>query len=157
MAAMAPAPAGTASCMNRPRAATSWAATGNANAPAQTRAVYSPKLWPANRAGLAPPCCSQTRHTATPAVNRAGWVFSVWFSAASGPLRHKGQSSKPRPSEASAKVSSTAGNRAAKSANIPTDWEPCPGNTHARWSLMSLFCLRGAGRGVRAAPGPPPR
>ena len=44
MAAMAPTPAGTAACISRPRSATSAAASCSDSAPAQTSALYSPRL-----------------------------------------------------------------------------------------------------------------
>ncbi len=51
-AAMAPTPAGTASCMNVPRARTERTASGSDMAPAATSAEYSPSEWPATKAGL---------------------------------------------------------------------------------------------------------
>ena len=46
-AAIAPSPTGTASCINRPRRRTIRTASGKARAPEATRALYSPRLWPA--------------------------------------------------------------------------------------------------------------
>jgi hypothetical protein len=47
MAAMAPWPAGTASCMKRPRRLTVRTASANSRTPAATLAEYSPSEWPA--------------------------------------------------------------------------------------------------------------
>src|SRR5690606_17999738 len=47
--------------------------------------------------------------------------------------------STPAPSEASAKVSVTSGNAAARSASMPGACDPCPGNTKAR-SAIDWFC-----------------
>ena len=47
MAAMAPSPAGTASCMAWPRSRSRRAASPIRSAPAAARAEYSPRLWPA--------------------------------------------------------------------------------------------------------------
>jgi hypothetical protein len=44
---MAPCPAGTASCMNVPRARTARAASAAPQAPTATSAEYSPSEWPA--------------------------------------------------------------------------------------------------------------
>ena len=54
IAAMAPSPAGTASCMYFPRRRTRRTASANASAPAATSAEYSPKLWPATKSGRTP-------------------------------------------------------------------------------------------------------
>src|SRR5262249_24884226 len=102
------------------------------NASAQTSAVYSPRLWPASTLGLAPPCSCHTRQTATPAASNAGCVFSVRFSASSGPCCDKAHRSMPAPAEASSNVALTAANSEANSASMPSDCEPCPGNTKAR-------------------------
>jgi len=45
----------TACCMKRPRAATSFTASANDNAPAAVRAEYSPRLCPAIAVGCGPP------------------------------------------------------------------------------------------------------
>jgi hypothetical protein len=47
IAAIAPCPAGTASCMYVPRLRTSFTASANFNDPAATSAEYSPRLCPA--------------------------------------------------------------------------------------------------------------
>jgi hypothetical protein len=49
------APSGTAVCIASARKRTSRMASPKSSAPAQTRAVYSPRLWPAMMAGAAPP------------------------------------------------------------------------------------------------------
>ena len=71
MAAIAPAPAGTASCMNSPRLRTSRTASGKRRAPPATRAEYSPRLWPANMSGMSPRS-AQAAAMATLAVSTAG-------------------------------------------------------------------------------------
>ena len=59
-AAMPPLPTGTASCMNRPRARTSLAASAGVRPPAPTMALYSPSECPATRSCRAAPCSSST-------------------------------------------------------------------------------------------------
>ncbi|MNE41626.1 hypothetical protein D3C80_1357060 [compost metagenome] len=86
IAAMAPCPAGTASCMSSPRRLTSFTASPRLRLPAATRALYSPRLWPETNAGRAPPSASHRRHKAIEAVRMAGWVLSVWLSCSSGPF-----------------------------------------------------------------------
>src|SRR6185437_6324955 len=150
-AAIEPTPAGTAACIRRPRSATSAAASRNGNAPAQTSAEYSPRLWPATCAGIGPPCARHTRHTATLAASNAGCVCSVLPSSSSGPFCESAQRSSPAPSEASSNASRTCGNSAASSASMPTDCEPWPGNTNAKWGrgeasllVLSVMALSGA-------------
>ncbi|MNG05998.1 hypothetical protein D3C84_892160 [compost metagenome] len=77
IAAMAPCPAGTASCMSSPRRFTSFTASARLRLPAATSALYSPRLCPETKAGRAPPSASHRRHRAIEAVRIAGWVLSV--------------------------------------------------------------------------------
>ena len=74
MAAIAPVPTGTASCMYRPRRRTSASASANANVPAATFAEYSPRLWPATNAGCTPIDCS-SRYAAMLTARIAGCVI----------------------------------------------------------------------------------
>src|SRR5207244_4280383 len=76
IAAIAPVPTGTASCMNSPRLRTIRTASANCSAPATTSAVYSPRLFPAVKAGRRPRS-AQAAATATDAVSTAGWVLAV--------------------------------------------------------------------------------
>ncbi len=61
MAAMAPVPTGTASCMAWARKRTSGTACVNVRTPAATMAEYSPSEWPATAAGATPVSAIQTR------------------------------------------------------------------------------------------------
>jgi hypothetical protein len=106
-AAMAPVPAGTAACIRRPRSRTSFAASASDSAPAATSAAYSPRLWPAKRAGCAPPAATHARQAATSAASSAGCVNSVWLSCSSGPCMDSVHRSTPQPAEASSKVART--------------------------------------------------
>ena len=54
IAAMAPSPAGTASCMYLPARRTRRTASANDSAPAATSAEYSPRLCPATKSGRTP-------------------------------------------------------------------------------------------------------
>ena len=61
MAAIAPVPTGTASCIACARKRTSGAASASVSAPAATSAVYSPSEWPASTAGSGPPSAIHAR------------------------------------------------------------------------------------------------
>ncbi len=61
MAAIAPAPTGTACCIACARKRTSGNASDSVSAPAATSAVYSPSEWPASAAAPAPPSARQAR------------------------------------------------------------------------------------------------
>ena len=71
MAAIAPVPTGTASCMNSPRRRTRLTASAKRRAPATTRAAYSPTLCPPTTAGTTPRSAS-ARAPATLTVSTAG-------------------------------------------------------------------------------------
>src|SRR5438094_2761285 len=86
MAAIAPWPAGTASCMYCPRRRTATTASFRSIAPAATRAEYSPRLWPATHSARAPRACS-ARKAATLVARIAGCVLAVSCSSASGPSK----------------------------------------------------------------------
>ena len=60
-AAIAPVPTGTASCMYRPRRRTIRTASAKSRVPATTCAEYSPRLWPATKAGSDAACLQQPR------------------------------------------------------------------------------------------------
>src|SRR5690606_2147294 len=141
-AAIAPVPAGAASCISWPRMRTRCAASCSAIAPAATSAVYSPRLWPASATGVAPPAACQARHTATPAASRAGCVYSVRLSCSSGPPYDSAHRSTPAPSEASAKVSRTSACCSDSSASIASDCDPCPGKTNASVESVTREILR---------------
>src|SRR6266436_580259 len=78
IAAIAPCPAGTASCIYCPRLRTSCTASENFSAPAATNAEYSPRLCPATKSGVTPFSAS-TRCTATEQVKIAGCVLAACF------------------------------------------------------------------------------
>ncbi len=134
IAAIAPTPAGTASCIACARKRTSGTASRNASAPAATSAVYSPRLCPATMSGRGPPAASHARQTATPAVSITGCVFTVRSSAPSRSEDTSAQRSSPSASDASAKVSRTAGCVAYPDI-MPTDCEPWPGKTNASFMV----------------------
>ncbi len=95
MAAMAPSPGGTASCMACARKRTSGTASRNASAPEATSAEYSPRLCPASSAGTLPPAACHARHTATAAVSITGCVLTVRSRASSGPCETSAHRSSP--------------------------------------------------------------
>jgi len=85
MAAMPPVPSGTASCIACARSRTVGTASSKRIEPAATSALYSPRLWPAKYAGIAPPRACHTRQHATPAMSITGCVLTVWLSDSAGP------------------------------------------------------------------------
>ena len=94
IAAIAPTPTGTASCISSPRRRTSRSASANASAPAATRAEYSPRLCPATATG-ARPAAAAARQVAIEAVRIAGWVLAVSCSSSSGPSQQSRDRAKP--------------------------------------------------------------
>ena len=68
-------PAGSA-CINRPRVATSTAASGPPITPAMHAAAYSPTLCPSTAPGSTPHAC-HSRANAYSTANNAGWLYSV--------------------------------------------------------------------------------
>ena len=135
-AAIAPVPAGAASCISCPRLRTRRAPSCRDSAPAATSAAYSPRLWPASNAGDGPPSCCHTRQQATPAASNAGWVNSVRLRVSSWPSRDSAHRSTPAPADASANASPTTGWAAASSASMPGNCDPCPGKTKASEVVM---------------------
>jgi hypothetical protein len=108
MAAIAPVPTGTASCMNSPRLRTMRTASAKRRAPATTSAVYSPRLCPAAKDGSRPRS-AHAAAAATEAVSTAGWVFAVSASSVSGPSKTRRARSKPSASLASSKTALAPG------------------------------------------------
>ena len=102
IAAIAPVPTGTASCMNSPRLRTMRTASEKRTAPATTSAVYSPRLWPAASAGRRPRSAHAVA-AATDAVSTAGCVLAVSARSA-GPSKASRMRSKPTASLASSKM-----------------------------------------------------
>ena len=131
MAAMAPVPTGTASCMAAARKRTSGTAWASVSTPDATSAEYSPSECPATAAGAAPPSARQTRYAATPATSITGWVLVVSASASLGPAWISWATSSPSASEASCSVDRTTG-WSPQASSMPTDWEPCPGKMNAK-------------------------
>src|SRR3546814_732954 len=123
-------------------------------APAATSAEYSPRLWPASAAGIAPPCCRHARHTATPAASSAGCVYSVRLSCSSGPPCDSAHRSTPAPSDASTNASRTSGCSSESSASIASDCEPCPGNTNASVEAVTHEPCEKASRDDTGEPAP---
>src|SRR5712692_7536845 len=130
IAAIAPTPEGTASCMYVPRLRTSCTASANFSPPAATSAEYSPRLCPATKSGVKPFSAS-TRNTATEQVKIAGCVLAVSLRSSSVPSKHILEIEKPRASSASLKTAFAAGYFPASSLPIPGYCEACPGNTNA--------------------------
>src|SRR5580704_6312771 len=143
IAAMAPTPAGTASCIYLPRLRTVRTASEKLSVPAATWAEYSPKLCPATKLGFKP-FSHKTRQAAVDAVRIAGWVISVIRNFSSGPSKHNCDSLKPSASSASSKVWRATEYFSASSLPIPTAWDPWPGNRNAIAdgdAVMFKFCI----------------
>src|SRR5208283_5212356 len=118
MAAMAPWPGGTASCMYWPRLWTRRTASANCSEPAATRAEYSPRLWPATKS--APMRFSESTHrAATETVRIAGCVLAVSFRSSSVPSKQILEMEKPKALSASSKMARAAGYFSASSLPMP--------------------------------------
>src|SRR5216110_1275712 len=130
IAAMAPTPWGTASCMYVPRLRTSRTASATFKEPAATSAEYSPRLWPATKSG-SKPFSARTRDTATAQVRMAGCVLAVSLSSSSVPSKHSLEIEKPSAWSASSKTDFAAEYFSASSLPMPGYCEACPGNTNA--------------------------
>src|SRR5260370_23554318 len=136
MAAIAPTPAGTASCMYVPRWRTSCTASASVSAPAATSAEYSPRLCPATKSGVKPFSAS-ARKTATEQLKIAGCVLAVSLRSSSVPSKHIREREKPSALSASLKTALAAGYRSANSLPIPGYCEACPGNTNATLPILN--------------------
>src|SRR5580692_9482589 len=136
MAAMAPTPAGTASCMYVPRLWTSLTASENFKLPAATRAEYSPRLWPATKSGVRP-FSARTRWTATEQVRMAGCVLAVSLSSSSVPSMQILEMENPRALSASSKTARAAGYFSASSLPMPGYCEAWPGNTNVTLPIVN--------------------
>src|SRR6202045_2334200 len=130
IAAMAPSPAGTASCMYRPRSRTSFTAVAKSSPPAATSAEYSPKLCPATKSGVIP-CLSRARYAAVDTVRMAGCVFSVCFSASSEPSKQSCEIENPSAASASSNTARDSGNVSARLRPMHGYCEACPGKRNA--------------------------
>src|SRR5438034_2251004 len=130
IAAIAPTPWETASCMYAPRLRTPRTASANFSEPAQTSAEYSPRLWPATKSGCKPFSAS-TRVTATEQVRMAGWVLAVSLRSSSLPSKQSLEIEKPSVLSASSKTALAAAYFSASSLPMPGYCEACPGNTNA--------------------------
>src|SRR5207245_6102007 len=138
IAAIAPTPAGTASCMYVPRLRTSWTASENFSDSAATSAEYSPRLCPATKSGCKPFSAS-TRCTATEQVKIAGCVLAVSLSSSSEPAKQIFEIEKPSAWSASSNTARAAGYFSASSLPIPGYCDACPGNTNATLPIAASF------------------
>src|SRR5260370_10779863 len=136
IAAIAPTPEGTASCMYVPRRRTSCTASASVSAPAATSAEYSPRLCPATKSGVRPFSAS-ARKTATEQAKIAGCVLAVSLRSSSVPSKHIREREKPSALSASLKTALAAGYRSARSLPMPGYCEACPGNTNATLPILN--------------------
>ena len=80
---MVPGASSPARAMASPRATTSWIPSSKVSAPLATSAVYSPRLCPAQAAGVRPRRSTASRTTRLSTVV-ASWAFSVLVSSSIG-------------------------------------------------------------------------
>ena len=145
---MAPCPAGTASCMYRPRLCTSFTASAKFNVPAATKAEYSPRLCPATKS--APIRFSESAQSAAmETVRIAGCVLAVSFNSSSVPSKQIFDMEKPSALSASAKIARAAGDFSASSLPMPAYCEACPGNMNATLPIIAPLSGRHACAWVR--------
>ena len=123
-AAIVPGASSPARAMASPRATTSWIPCSKPRAPLATSAVYSPRLWPAQAAGVSPMRSTASSTTRLSTVV-ASCAFSVWVSSSIGACSRRWARSRSAAAEASSTTShegwSTHGSP------MPARCEPCPG------------------------------
>ncbi len=160
-AAMVPGASSPARAMASPRATTRWIPSSNPRAPLATRAVYSPRLCPAQAAGVRPIRSTASRTTRLKTVV-ASCAFSVLVSSSIGAASNSWDRSRPAAAEASSTTSqegwSTHGSP------MPARCEPCPGkvktNTNATAPIVGgqknpqcgMWALRGSHEGAEIVP-----
>ena len=130
-----------AACMAWPRSRTTRRPASKSRAPANTRAVYSPRLNPAapwhwlTTSGCSALSASSAARLAT---KMAGWLISVASSKFAGPSKQRARRSSPRISLARSNSERTEGYWLSSSRAMPTVWAPCPGNK------KPIFDMRGS-------------
>ncbi|CAM5682014.1 hypothetical protein SANTM175S_06491 [Streptomyces antimycoticus] len=123
------APPAGSSCISRPRAATSFAASASESTPATWAAASSPIEWPDRKSAFRPQV-STSRNSATSMANSAGWVNPVRSSAAASSPNSTSRSGRSRCASRWAHTSSSASANTGKvsysSRPMPSRWLPCP-------------------------------
>ena len=121
---MVPGASSPARAMASPRATTRWIPSSKPRAPLATSAVYSPRLWPAQAAGVRPIRSTASSTTRLSTVV-ASCAFSVWVSSSIGAWSRRCERSRSAAADASSTTShdgwSTHGSP------IPARCDPCPG------------------------------
>src|SRR5665213_3746442 len=117
-----------ACCMAPPRSMTRDVPSASERAPVATRAVYSPRLWPAQAAGVSPN--RSTASSTTRLITKvASWALAVRVSSSIGASRSSPVRSRPAISEASPATSHEGWSTQA--CPMPDRWDPCPGKVKA--------------------------
>ena len=149
-----PSPAGTASCMRRPRRARR-PRRPPARARRRRRAPTTRRGCARDGDGRSPAVSSRTRNAATLAARMAGCACSVMTSTSSGPSKQRRESARPRRSSASSNTRRATGNESARSRPIPTLCEPWPGRrqTATGAGISTLGRLDDLAPAIRAAVG----
>ena len=125
---MVPGRSSAANCMALPRSRTSRVPSAKESAPEATRAVYSPRLWPAQAAGKRPRRSTASRTTRL-ITKVASWALAVRVSSSIGASRRRAVRSRPASSEASDATSHEGWSTQARP--IPERCDPCPGKVKA--------------------------
>jgi hypothetical protein len=134
IAAIAPTPSGTAACIASARKRTSLIASAKFREPAATSAAYSPRLWPASSAGVA--AARRLPHTPGGDVGRQhrGLGVDGLVEQIGRAVGHQRPQVLPqRVGGLGMKVARTSA-RSPQPCIMPTDCEPCPGNTNASFT-----------------------
>ncbi len=101
---MVPGASSPALAMASPRATTSWMPWSKPSEPLATSAVYSPRLWPAQAAGVSPMRSTASSTTRLSTVV-ASWAFSVWVSSSIGACKSRRERSRSAAADASSTTS----------------------------------------------------
>ena len=159
IAAIAPVPTGTASCIACGAKAHQRQRVGERQiAPAATSAVYSPSEWPATTAGAS----RVSRQPGAIAGDAGGQHHRLGVgrsgrAAPSGPRGSAGRRLRRAPSEASSSVCRTAA-LSPQASSMPTDCEPWPGKTNANGVMTNdVSAVPSSGQRLRSRAAPRPR
>jgi hypothetical protein len=142
MAAIAPAPTGTACCMACARKRTSGSASASVSAPAATSALYSPSECPATACRLGAAFGQPGAVAGDAAVSITGCVLVVRSSASLGPSDQRSDVFAQRGRGLVQRGWRTAG-WSPQASSMPTDCEPWPGKTKAKAGIESILVLGG--------------
>ena len=127
-AAIVPGRSRPASCIAAARSDTSCTPSSKPRAPVAVSAVYSPRLWPAQKLASMPIRLTASSTTRLD-TNVVSWALRVSRSSSASASHSSAATSRPAMSLASSTSSQLSWSRQGRP--IPGRWDPCPGNVKA--------------------------